>query len=162
MGGGECIYWNYFFKEPGQGEWTYSALGAAMHRVKAGSVDAWVWGDGSVPPADHLDFESICAPPTPEPSETPSLEPTAPVSPTILPTPTSAAADLDAEPPTATTLPTDPAPNPSPFDKATAPPAPATPTPSPGGGQDLAGYWPFGLILLGMAAVGGIVWYRRK
>ena len=162
MGGGECIYWNYFFKEPEQSEWTYSALGAAMHQVKAGSVDAWVWGDGSVPPATELGFDSICVPPAPEPSETPTLEPTAPASPTIASTPTSAATTPATELPTATALPTDPAPNPSPASQTTAPPPAPTPAAAPSGDQDLVGYWPFGLILLGMAAAGGLVWYRRK
>ena len=32
MGGGACAYWNYFYREPGSSEWTYSALGAVLRR----------------------------------------------------------------------------------------------------------------------------------
>ncbi len=180
MGGGECIYWNYFFKEPGEGDWTYSALGAAMHKVKAGSVDAWVWGDGHEPPASELDFEAICAAPTAVPSETPGPLPTAPPAPTFTLRATGAATTLATELNTATALPTATLPqgsavaeggavaaaSPSPASRATAAatalPPTANPTPTPASSQGLAGYWPFGLIVLGLAAAGAIVWLRRR
>lgn len=40
MGGGECAYWNYFFRETGEGPWSYSALGAALRKIGDGSVEA--------------------------------------------------------------------------------------------------------------------------
>jgi len=164
MGGGECIYWNYFFKEPGDYDWTYSALGAAMHRVRAGSVDAWVWGDGHTPPAAELNFEAICGSPTPAPSETP--EPPAPARPTVTLTAAAAATPLATEPPSATAMPSasvaPASPSPTSQATATAPPPAASPSPTPDSGQNLPGYWPFGLMVLGLAAIGAIVWLRRK
>ncbi len=170
MGGGECTYWNYFYREPGEGDWTYSALGAAMHKVKAGSVDAWVWGDGHTPPATELGFEAICVPPTPVPSVTPEPLPTALPAPTVTPTAAGAAMMLATDVNTATAPPTPTllkgnavaAASPSPTSQATAPPPTATPAPTPTSGQGLAGYWPFGLMILGLAAAGAIVWLRRR
>ena len=161
MGGGDCIYWNYFFKEPGQDEWTYSALGAAMHKVRAGSVDAWVWGGGNTPPSAGLGFDAICAPPTPVPSATPQPQPTTSPLPAITLTGTSAPTSSTMEPSTATTLPSA---SPSPVSQATAAALPPTATPSttPTSGQNLAGYLPFALIVLGLAVAGGIVWLRRR
>lgn len=37
-------YWSYWHADPGQSGWSYSQLGAASYRPKAGSVDAWVYG----------------------------------------------------------------------------------------------------------------------
>ncbi len=54
MGGGTCIYWNYYYRDSGTTRWVYSGLGAAMRKVKPGSVDAWVWGEGDTPPAQEL------------------------------------------------------------------------------------------------------------
>jgi hypothetical protein len=163
MGGGECIYWNYFFKDPGQAEWTYSGLGAAMHQVNAGSVDAWVWGDGSAPPAAQLDFESICVPASPMPSETSTASPTVPPSPTIALTATATATESVTELTPVAVLITAKPPDPSASGQNTATAAPPTATPTPAlGGQGLAGLWPFGLIILGMAAVGGLLWLRRR
>jgi hypothetical protein len=64
MGGGDCGYWNYFYREPGAGTWTYSPLGAGLRTVRPGAVEAWVWGDGRTPPAADLTFEAICRRPT--------------------------------------------------------------------------------------------------
>lgn len=165
MGGGDCIYWNYFFKEPGQNEWTYSALGAAMHKVKAGSVDAWVWGDGNTPPSAELGFDAICAPPTPVPSRTPEPLPTASSLPAVTPTAPSAEAPLATELPSTTPDQSTVAPStPSPAsqDTATALSPTATPSPTPNSGPNLVAYFPFALILLGLAGVGGIAWLRRR
>jgi hypothetical protein len=149
MGGGECAYWNYYYRDSGEDDWVYSALGAALHRARDGSVEAWVWGDGRTPPDDALTFAAICAPPTPVPTPTQAdpthLPPTATAtiaqapaltrSPTAAPSPTT--------PPTAT-----PSPAPSPSTTASA-------TPS------LAGYAPFALMVLALAGVGVLVWVRR-
>lgn len=101
MGGEECAYWNYFYREPGEETWRYSALGAALRKVPPGGVEAWVWGDGSSPPAADVAFEAVCALPTPtaEPTvpETATPEPAAAV-----PTETPEAAANTREAPAAT------------------------------------------------------------
>jgi len=143
MGGGECAYWNYFYMEPDSSEWTYSALGAVLRQVRNGSIEAWVWGDGTTPPAFDGTFESICVEPTPEPTAT--LEP-----PTA--TPTAISTQLASpQPPEPTDTPL-PAPTPT-------PPEPAQ-TPAPDAGQTLLSYWPFGLMVLGLALIGLLVRLR--
>lgn len=154
MDGDDCAYWNYYYRDAGETDWIYSPLGAALRKVKPGSVEAWVWGDGHSPPADTLTFETICAIPTP--ANTPALTPTA-ASPTpdatTIPTASAtepAATSLPTQ--SATTLPT----------ATTQPPSPTpSPTLTPESGQSLSGYWPFGLMLLGLFAIGAIVWLRR-
>jgi hypothetical protein len=145
MGGGECAYWNYFFREAGGAAWTYSALGAVLHKVKPGSVEGWVWGDGDTPPAEEVRFEAICLPPTAVPTDTP--EPPAPA-------PTTEAAALTAMPPP-TQMPTAPS-------ATTAPPPSPVPTAAADAGPALTGYWPFGLMVVGLALVGVLVWRRRR
>ncbi len=49
----------------GRMSWTYAALGALRHKVRPGSVEAWVWGDGTTLPAADLTFEVVCPSPTP-------------------------------------------------------------------------------------------------
>lgn len=143
MGGGECAYWNYFYRDPEQSEWAYSALGAALRKVRHGSVEGWVWGDGHAAPDAALSFETICAPPTPTPTMTPEPTP---------PTVTASAAPTEEQSPTAapTTLPATP----------TNPPA-ATPSPAVESSAGLASYWPFGLMVLALGLVGAWVWIRR-
>jgi hypothetical protein len=143
--GGDCAYWNYFYRDPGQAEWTYSALGAVLRKVSPGSVEAWVWGDGRTPPASDLTFEAICAPPAPTP--TPTLEPPTAIPTTISPT----------ETPSLPLSPTAAAPPPTLTPASTFP----TPTPVAGTGQTPSTYWPFGLMVLALAAVGVFVWLRR-
>ena len=143
MGGGECAYWNYFYREPGSSEWTYSALGAVLRKVRHGSVEAWVWGNGTTPPSFEGSFASICAAPTEEPAAT--------MTPAASPEPPTAAPTAKA-----TESPATKAPEPT----VTAPPAattmPATPiqTPEPDTTGTLASYWPFGLMVLGLVAIG--------
>jgi len=144
MGGGECAYWNYFYREPGSSEWTYSALGAVLRQVRHGSVEAWVWGDGAKPPTFAGDFESICAAPTAEPTAT--SEPPTPI-PTSL---TAPAAPTQHPEPARTPLPT-----------ATPLPPTPTPTPPPGAVETLTGYWPFGLMVLGLVLIGALARIRR-
>lgn len=151
MGGGECEYWNYFYRDTGDAEWAYSALGAALRKVKPGSVDAWVWGDGHTPPADSLVFEEICAPPTPIPTETP--EPLTSIPATAAPT----QAQVPTQPPTASPTATDSLPTIQPI----APDSVSTPLPAAGTTQNLLSYWPFGLMVLGLALVGALVLLRR-
>jgi cell division septation protein DedD len=143
MGGAECSYWNYFYREPGTDEWTYSPLGAALRKVKPGSVEGWVWGDGHTPPAGELTFEALCLPATVAPTESP--EP---------PTPTTV-----GEEPTRATPPTR---TPSALPTATAlPPSPVPPTVE-ATEPALTSYWPFGLMVLGLTLVGALVWFRRR
>lgn len=151
MGGAECTYWNYFYRDPGAEEWVYSALGAAMRRVSPGSVEAWVWGDGKTPPGQELTFEAICPPPTSQPTPTAS-----PTPPTAVPTTDEVVASPAAPAlttPTATPPPTL-APTVSPSATVTADSASA-----PQGG--LVSYWPFGLMVLLLAVIGVALWRRR-
>lgn len=155
MGGGDCAYWNYFYREPGSSEWTYSALGAVLRKVQNGSLEAWVWGNGTTPPAFDGSFDSICAEPTAVPTAEPSPS-TAP--PTALPTATpTVVLTLPAA-----TQPPEPAPTSSPS-VTPLPPAP-TPTPAPvpssAGTQSLLSYWPFGLMVLILILIG--LWVRGR
>jgi hypothetical protein len=163
MGGGECAYWNYFYRDAGQAAWTYSALGAAIHKTKPGSVEGWVWGDGHSPPAEELTLEVICAAPSPEPTATSepatAVPVTASASPSDTPGPTALPTDLPAT--------TAPSPIPTRSDPA---PSPTRPVPSPGpameqGAEPSSGpssYLPFGLMVVGLAVIGGLVWLWRR
>jgi hypothetical protein len=73
--GGDCfsrypLFWGYWIGD-GRGGWTWSSAGAASSRVRAGSVEAWVWSAGADesshqrPPA--LRFSDICASGGPSP-----------------------------------------------------------------------------------------------
>ncbi len=64
MGGETCAYWNYYYRDSGEADWTYSALGALLRKVQPGAVEAWVWGDGKTPPSTDWTFEAICSPAT--------------------------------------------------------------------------------------------------
>ncbi len=84
--GTPCRYWVYYHRAAG-GSWAYSAVGASGWTLRAGDVDAWVWGDGSLaPPA--LTFAKICPATQPPPARTwppevvatPLSTPTAPQS----------------------------------------------------------------------------------
>jgi len=143
MGGSDCAYWNYFYRDPGETDWSYSALGAAMRRSRPGSVDAWVWGDGRTLPGDDLTFEAICLPPTPAATQTPAR-------PTSLPLSATPAATASTPVPTRT---------PTMLPSATIPVA--SPTPLPVAAPSSSGYWPFALALAGLVAVGAFVWLRR-
>ncbi|MGQ9598740.1 MAG: hypothetical protein ACUVWZ_04930 [Anaerolineae bacterium] len=141
MGAGPCRYWNYFYRDPGQSTWTYSALGATLRTVRPGAVEAWVWGDGGAPPSPDLSFEALCA------SSSPILEPTSepvwtPV-PTIWPTPTGVPSDLP-----------------------TLSPRPASPTPTliplAPSQSTLASYWPLAGMILGLITLAlGIGFWRK-
>jgi hypothetical protein len=143
-GGGECAYWNYFFRDPGASGWSYSALGAILRKAKPGSVEAWVWGDGHTPPADEVTFESVCPLPTPETTNVPA-SPQPPATVTATPTATASPDELPAASPT-----------------TTAPPPSPTPSPAARGDQDLPAYWPFGLTVLALLLIGVLVWLRLK
>jgi hypothetical protein len=60
--GTPCVYWSYWHLV--DGEWQYSSLGAASHRVRNGDVEGWVWSEGEYarsgqqPP--KVRFEDIC------------------------------------------------------------------------------------------------------
>ncbi len=158
MGGGECAYWNYFYREPGSSEWTYSALGAILRKVRHGSVEAWVWGDGTTPPTFEGSFASICAAPTEEPTATDTAEPTGGVEPTGSPElPTATTTDAATLPPP--TEPPEPTQTPPPT--ITSMPLTPTQTSEPAPTQTLASYWPFGLMALGLVAISLFVRFRR-
>ncbi len=147
-GSGPCAYWNYFYREPGQDSWSYAALGALRHQVKPGSVDAWVWGDGTTLPASDLTFEAICPSPTPAatqpatvtPQETASPAATAAGSPTLEPTQTQ----------------------PVELPDYVATPSPAGQGPGPEGREGAFSYWLFGGLILILAAAGAVIWLRSR
>ena len=56
--GAPCNYWNYYHRAA-DGSWAYSAVGAGGWTLRAGDVDAWVWGNGSRTPPT-LAFAEIC------------------------------------------------------------------------------------------------------
>lgn len=90
--GASCTYWVYWHLI--EGEWQYSAIGAADWKVADGSVDGWVWGAGDVsgaekPPATS--FDAICIP---EPTEPPPPTSTGPVG----QAPAAATTPLPAQP----------------------------------------------------------------
>jgi hypothetical protein len=176
MTGSGCAYWNYYYRDPGEAEWTYSPLGILLRESVPGSAEAWVWGDGHTPPPADLTFDTICAPsaptsahtsPPPSPSPAPdSSTPDPTLSPhatttTVTPTKTGGEATTPAKPPTTQSpaspptraatqrLATTAAPQTSSEEKAATDPAFST-------------YWPFGLMLLGLVAIGGIIWLRRS
>ena len=159
MSGGECAYWNYFYRDPAGGNWIYSTMGASIHRVKSNSIEGWVWGDGHTPPADDLTFEAICASPTPTP--TLRAEPTRPSSSQAQgkaetpasPAPLPATAVTVAITSTATHAPTR---------SPTAEPPTTTPSPeATATGPNLSTYWPFTLMVLALVTVGAFIRFRR-
>lgn len=158
MGGGACAYWNYYYRNPGESTWTYSALGAAMRRVRPGSVESWVWGDGRIPPASELTFEAICLPSPSTP--VPTAEPTFPVQTATPEIVTTIPATADAVPATSQR------PVETPVAGLTVVSASPVPTPAPlptaEGGSDIVSYWPFGLMVLCLIVFGAIVWLRRS
>jgi hypothetical protein len=172
MTGSGCAYWNYYYRDPGESDWTYSPLGALLREIGSGSVEAWVWGDGHTPPSADLTFESICAPSTPPPTITslpPSPSPAAkPVTPPATQPPPLAEAPTEAS---SEVLSAEPSPTPSPSvpptQAATKAPVATVSLDTATSGEvntdpTLFSYWPFGLMLLGLAAIGGIVWLRRS
>jgi len=95
--GSPCIYWSYW--RLGEGEWRYSNIGAGNAVVRAGDVDGWRWGLGTVDKAESppiITFEEICVERDPVSEPPPALSPTSPideaqtdVAATPIPTPTS-------------------------------------------------------------------------
>jgi hypothetical protein len=167
MGGESCAYWNYFYRDPGDEMWTYSALGALLRKVPPGGMEAWVWGNGNTPPAADLTFEALCVPPTPTPEPT-VQEPAA--TKTALPvfTETPVAAVTNTETPAGTPTQVAMAIN----DTPTHAPATATLLPtvvtqaeteavSDGEGTGSSRYWAFGLIIAALGAVGLVVLLRQ-
>ena len=160
MGGEPCAYWNYYYRDPGESDWTYSALGAALRKVQPGAVEAWVWGDGKTPPSDDLTFEAICSLATATPTTiapVPKMTATA----TTTATATSAATTATAVAPAAATATEHPTREPVATSTSMAPTPEPTPVPASGPASDLASILPFGLVVLGLAVVGVFVWVRR-
>ncbi|NLF10830.1 MAG: hypothetical protein GX597_03485 [Anaerolineaceae bacterium] len=157
MGGADCAYWNYFYREAGAETWTYSPLGAGLHTVLPGFVDAWVWGDGRTPPAADLTFEAICQPPTPTAVATEAATATPPPA-----TTGSATSATATAPPPATATPAAVAQAPAAGHPAEAPAAPSPAAAAPDGAGGTGGYLAFGGMLLVLAAAGVVVWLRRR
>ncbi len=115
-----CVYWSYNHLQEGQ--WLYSNLGASSYIVRAGAVEGWAWGAGTVaqgaaPPL--YTFDQICAAPTATPTWTAVPTNTPPPTATWTPWPTNTPL------PTATWTPL-----PSPTTLAALPSFTATATPS--------------------------------
>ncbi len=73
--GEDCRYWAYYSLS--DGEWKYSAVGAASRTLKHGDVDGWAWGSGAhgsgqLPPVTS--FDELCGDydPSPEPTSPPA------------------------------------------------------------------------------------------
>ncbi len=82
-----CVYWAYNYLQDGQ--WVYATVGASIRTVRAGDVEGWAWGAGSLtqgatPPL--VTFSQICAPAAP--TDTPTATPTWTPWPTNTPQPT--------------------------------------------------------------------------
>ncbi|MEV6580469.1 hypothetical protein AB0M92_20145 [Streptomyces sp. NPDC051582] len=41
-------YWSYWHADPGQSTWTYSQLGAMLHKPEPGGVDLWIFGSTNI------------------------------------------------------------------------------------------------------------------
>jgi hypothetical protein len=76
-----CVAWHHWFKRGGS--WQVVGRSTGNITLVNGDIDAWVWGGPNDAPPD-LQYNEICAAPTPTPTQT--LAPTA--TPTILPTAT--------------------------------------------------------------------------
>ncbi len=159
MGGGDCGYWNYFYREPGAETWTYSPLGAVLRTVSPGSVEAWVWGDGHTPPAEALTFEAICQAPEPVATEvavaTATPAPIGEASPATTAPRATASSTVTLAAPAGVTpaIVAETAASPAGGESATAPARDGT--------GSVAGYVAFGAMLLLLAAVGVVTWLRR-
>ncbi|MGC9334254.1 MAG: hypothetical protein ACP5JJ_08915 [Anaerolineae bacterium] len=153
MGGGDCAYWNYFYREPGAETWTYSALGAVLRKARPGAVEAWVWGDGHSPPAEDLDFEAICGSASAAPTSQPTgFQETAP--------PDSAGPATATMQPTRVAVPTQ---TQVPATQSAASTVTVEPTqvPAEDRATGLADYWPFGLMVVALVAAGLLVRLRQ-
>jgi hypothetical protein len=139
-GSGPCAYWNYFYREPGQDSWSYAALGALRHKARPGSVDAWVWGDGTTLPAADLAFEVVCPSPTPAATRLVISTPQRPV----------------LQVASATSAPT---PEPTQTQPVELPASVATSSPT---GQGTSAYWLVGGLVLILALAGVVVWLRTS
>jgi len=179
--GSSCAYWNYFYRDPGDGQWTYSPLGALIRKARDGSVEAWVWGDGRSAPAEDLTFDAICAPPAATPAATgrPALAATSDppatavtateIGVTVTPAPPAsavtaaevAAAVPPASPVVAATATVRPQPAGAVEPTTAAAPSPAKSTQA-GTRPGPAGYWPFALLLAALGAVAVVVRRRRS
>ncbi|GAB4110510.1 MAG: hypothetical protein Fur005_11130 [Roseiflexaceae bacterium] len=128
--GEACIYWSY--SRYASGAWSYSSFGASNTTIKAGDVDGWAWGSGTIargaqPPASpEYAFAVICAAgvstatPTPTATATPTPTPTATATATLAPTATNTPTNTPNGTSTPTWTPV----------IATDTPAPATNTPT--------------------------------
>lgn len=63
-----CVYWSYWELSE-EGGWDYSNAGSSNTQVRDGTVQGWVWGEGSsgaAPEPPALAFADICAAPQEE------------------------------------------------------------------------------------------------
>lgn len=98
-----CVYWAYNHLQNGQ--WVYSTVGASIYTVRAGDVEGWAWGAGTLalgaqPPVRT--FAEICAAPTATPTLSATPTATASATPTPSATPTASPWPTPTSPPTST------------------------------------------------------------
>jgi hypothetical protein len=160
MSGADCGYWNYFYRDPGETQWSYSALGAVLRKSKPGSVEGWVWGSGNTPPDEAWTFERICPTLTLPVADTPTLPPPMPTPTSVMSVSAVSDAAMATEP-----AGQDSTAEPEPTGVQTATPLPATPTraaaPNPDSRPGLSDYWPFGLMIVALIAIAALVRLRR-
>ena len=95
--GSSCVYWSYWQLQ--NGAWQYSSYGASNTYLSNGSVEGWIWGEGttsSASPPPVYTFEQICGAqatatattaPTATHTQSPAVNSTSPI-PTATPTKT--------------------------------------------------------------------------
>lgn len=79
--GSPCVYWSFWMQNE-NGDWVYSNQGASNAKVRAGEVQAWVWGDGTTgnaPEPPRVAFADICHAPVPSEAVTSETVPSATV-----------------------------------------------------------------------------------
>jgi len=141
-GTGPCAYWNYYYRDAAGSDWTYAPLGALLRKVKSGSVDAWVWGDGNTPPAADLTFEAVCAEAGPTAAAT--------VATVVAQAPAVAASPLPVIEPTGPGEPEGPA--------ATSSPASASTTMA----NSSSAYLLFGVMAVSLLVAAAAIWLRGR
>ncbi len=104
--GTPCTYWSYW-RQDEAGAWQYATAGAANTRISAGTVEGWVWGEGTTSTAlapAALTLADICAGPESAATIAPvgapqAIAPAGAVPPDAVPAGTAASAPAEAERP---------------------------------------------------------------
>jgi len=84
-------YWSYWNQQGGA--WGYSNVGASSASIADGTVNGWLWGNATQPPA-WISLDVICA--SAEPTPTPTATATSTATPTATPTPSPTATTAES------------------------------------------------------------------